>query len=102
MKKKSRNYSHYDFYNSIFSLNMFRYEKKKLFDRRVFINEGCIGIVAFCTLKDIEEINQSFAFQHLTIFFCLVFFRNLTNHRLESVTIWNIVLRTTSWSSPSI
>lgn len=34
-----------------------------------FKNEGCIGIVAFCTLKDIEEINQSFAFQHLTIFF---------------------------------
>lgn len=43
--------------------------KKKLFDRRVFKNEGCIGIVAFCTLKDIEEINQSFAFQRLTIFF---------------------------------
>lgn len=69
MKKKSRNYSHYDFYNSIFSLNMFLEEKKPCSIDVFFKNEGCIGIVAFCTLKNIEEINQSFAFQHLTIFF---------------------------------
>lgn len=66
MKRKSRNYSQFNFLVKHVS---FLEEKKPCSIDVFFKNEGCIGIVAFFTLKDIEEINQSFAFQHLTIFF---------------------------------